>query len=267
MKKVLAVTLCAVMAASLLACGNPSAGGTAEQETAQPTAEAEAKEEVAEQKETETVEAVKKTTTDNGEFDPDKADGINFADMREQFGAMPAIADGTTVGCVIKQLQNNFWQSLKQGYEESGAYISEKQGITLTVDAQAAQDESDEEGQLSIMTNMINKQYDAILFSPISDSNLYSAVEAGTEEGMTIVNVNDGVCQNTPYFVGPNAYQNGVLAAEWISEKLGGEGTVAIVVGKVSAYAARERTAGFKEWVASNAPGLIVVAEQIADWD
>lgn len=270
MKRVLAVTLCAVMTMSLLACGNASGAQTTEQAAKETEETAEAQTAETEEAKTDTAgetQTVETTEAEPAEFDPDKADGINFADMREQFGAMPAIEDGTTVGCVIKQLQNNFWQSLKNGYEESGAYIAEGQGITITVDAQAAQDESDEEGQLSIMTNMINKQYDAVLFSPISDSNLYSAVEAGVEEGMTIVNVNDGVCQNTPYFVGPNAYQNGVLAAEWISEKLGGKGQVAIVVGKVSAYAARERTAGFKEWMQANAPDIEIVAEQSADWD
>ena len=82
--------------------------------------------------------------------------GIDFVEMREEFGAMPALEDGLTVGCVIKQLQNNFWQSLKKGYEDAGAYIADGEGITLTVDAQAAQDESDEEGQLTIMNNMIN---------------------------------------------------------------------------------------------------------------
>lgn len=200
-------------------------------------------------------------------FDPDKADGIDFDQMREQFGTMPAIADGTIVGCVIKQLQNNFWQSLKKGYEETGDIIAKGEGITLTVDAQAAQDESDEEGQLAIMNNMINKEYNAIVFSPISDSNLFTAVEDGVDAGITIVNINDGVCQNTPYFVGPNAYQNGVLAADWIAEKIGGEGKVAIVVGKVSAYAARERTAGFKDELAIVAPAIEVVGEQSADWD
>lgn len=205
---------------------------------------------------------------DQAEFNPDKAeDGIDFTEMREQFGAMPAIEDGTTVGCVIKQLQNNFWQSLKNGYEESGQLIADNEGITITVDAQAAQDESDEEGQLTIMNNMVNKEYDAILFSPISDSNLFSAVEAGVDAGITIVNVNDGVCQNTPYFVGPNAYQNGVLAADWIADKLNGQGKVAIVVGKVSAYAARERTDGFKDELAKVAPDIDVVGEQSADWD
>ena len=201
------------------------------------------------------------------EFNPDSADGIDFVEMREEFGAMPKLEDGLTVGCVIKQLQNNFWQSLKKGYEDAGAYIADGEGISLTVDAQAAQDESDEEGQLTIMNNMINKDYNGIVFSPITDSNLFSAVESGVEKGITIVNVNDGVCQNTPFFVGPNAYQNGVLAADWIAEKLDYKGQVAIVVGKVAAFAARERTQGFKDEMAKVAPDIEVVAEQSADWD
>ena len=251
MKRVFAILMALCMIAALVGCSGATASS---QSTASAGAQSVAG----------SSSATSEATT---EFDPDKADGIDFSEMRAEFGAMPTLEDGTTVGCVIKQLQNNFWQSLKTGYEDAGKTIAEGEGIALTVDAQAAQDESDEEGQLTIMNNMINKKYNAILFSPISDSNLFSGVETAVEEGITTVNVNDGVCQNTPYFVGPNAYQNGVLAAQWIAEKLNNEGQVAIVVGKVSAYAARERTAGFKEWMAENAPNIEIVAEQSADWD
>ena len=36
---------------------------------------------------------------------------------------------------------------------------------------------------------------------------------------------------NADSFVGPKADQNGELAAEWIADKLGGKGKVAIVIG------------------------------------
>lgn len=202
------------------------------------------------------------------EFDPDKdPSGIDWTQMREQYGAMPALEDGLVVGGLVKQLQNEFWKSLKTGYEECGVYLAEQAGVTLTVDVQGAQNESDEEGQLTTMNNMINKGYNGILFSPISDSNLTSAVDTCNGGETIAVNVNDGVAQNTDYFVGPNAYQNGVLAAEWIAEKLNHEGQVAVVIGKVSAYAARERTAGFVETMAEIAPDIEVVAQQSADWD
>lgn len=213
-------------------------------------------------------ETTKEDVSSTEEFNPDKdPSGITWEEMRTQFGAMPELEGEYTVGGLVKQLQNEFWQSLKSGYEECGAEIADGAQIELSVDVEAAQDESDEEGQLTTMNNMINKGYDGILFSPISDSNLTSAVDTCIQSDIVSVNVNDGVAQNTPYFVGPNAYQNGVLAAEWISDKLGGKGEVAIVVGKVSAYAARERTDGFKDTIADVAPDIEVVAEQSADWD
>ncbi|MCD7735407.1 MAG: substrate-binding domain-containing protein [Lachnospiraceae bacterium] len=208
------------------------------------------------------------TEAESTEFDPDHDEsGIDFTEMREQFGAMPEVADGLVIGGLVKQLQNEFWQSLKSGYEDMGTQIVENTGVELTVDVQAALDESDEEGQLTSMNNMINKAYDGILFSPISDSNLTSAVDTCNDGEIVAINVDDGVAQNTNYFVGPNAYQNGVLAAYWIAEKLDYEGQVAVVIGKVSAYAARERTAGFVDTIAEIAPDIEVVAQQSADWD
>lgn len=69
------------------------------------------------------------------EFNPDKdPNGIDWTEMREQYGAMPEVADGLVIGGLVKQLQNEFWQSLKKGYEECGAYIAEQAGVELTVD-------------------------------------------------------------------------------------------------------------------------------------
>lgn len=244
-KAVAALGLALAMTVSLCACGSKSS-------------------EKSEKKEDKKTEDTQKAQ----EFDPDKdASGINWDEMREKYGVMPEVKDDLTVGGLVKQLQNEFWQSLKKGYEDCGDEMGKNLGVKLTVDVQAAQDESDEEGQLTTMNNMINKGYDGILFSPISDSNLTSAVDTCIDSDIAAVNVNDGVAQNTPYFVGPNAYQNGVLAADWIADKLGNKGEVAIVVGKVSAYAARERTSGFKDRIKEIAPDVKIVAEQSADWD
>lgn len=267
-KKLVAMGLVLAMTVSLAACGSSSSG-----ENAATTEEPAATEQTGETTGTdETAEAgnAEDTATDtaSAEFNPDKdPSGIDWTEMRDQFGVMPEIPDGLVVGGLVKQLQNEFWQSLKEGYETAGAQFAEAAGVSLTVDVQAAQDESDEEGQLTAMNNMINQGYDGILFSPISDSNLTSAVDTCNNGDTTAVNVNDGVAQNTNYFVGPNAYQNGVLAAQYIAEQLNYEGQVAIVVGKVSAYAARERTDGFTDTIAEIAPNIEVVAEQSADWD
>ena len=205
--------------------------------------------------------------TESQGFNPDKEAGVSIEQIREEFGeAVPVPEGDLTIGAVAKQFQNEYWRTLKEGYEE-GAKLAGEAGISVTVDVQAALDENDEQGQLAIVNNMINKKYSALLLSPISDGNLVPGVESALEKNIPVLNVNDGLIANAPNFVGPKADQNGELAAEWIAEKLGGEGQVAIVIGMPKAFAARQRTEGFENWMAENAPGIEIVAKQNADWD
>ncbi|MEA4999222.1 MAG: substrate-binding domain-containing protein [Candidatus Limiplasma sp.] len=201
-----------------------------------------------------------------GSFNPDNEAGVSIEEIRAEFGAVPKPADGITLGAVAKQFQNEYWRTLREGYAEAQRTATEA-GLNITIDVQAAQDENDEQGQLAVVNNMINRRYAALMLSPLSDGNLVPGVESALEKGIPCVNVNDGLIANAPNFVGPKAIQNGELAAEWISGKLGGQGEVAVVIGMPKAFAARQRTEGFKSWMAANAPGITVVAEQNADWD
>jgi ribose transport system substrate-binding protein len=140
-------------------------------------------------------------------------------------------------------------------------------GYDITVDVKSAQGEGDEQGQLAIVEDMVNKKYTALLLSPISDGNLIPGVESAMKANIPVINVNDGIISTAPNFVGPRAIQNGELAAEWISNKLGGKGQVAIVIGMPKAFAARQRTTGFEGWMNANAPGIEIVEKQNADWD
>ncbi|MGL5260471.1 MAG: sugar ABC transporter substrate-binding protein, partial [Lachnospiraceae bacterium] len=167
---------------------------------------------------------------------------------------------------VAKAFENEYWRTLKEGYEAAASYLAEL-GIDVQVDVQAPQGETDEQGQLAIVNNMINQQYDLLLLSPISDANLTPAVEIANEDGIPVLNVADGLIAEAPYFTGPRAYQSGELVAEWMAGKLNGEGQVAVVIGMPKAFAARQRTSGFEDWMAKNATGIEIVAKQNADWD
>ena len=61
-------------------------------------------------------------------------------------------------------------------------------------------------------------------------------------------------------YVGTDNYDFGANAAKAMSEMIGGEGQVAICLVPGS-IAQEERAAGFKEWLAENAPGVQVVSE------
>ena len=250
MKKIVALFLILAMAFGLVACGN-----NAETPTTNKHTEATTTDNHAEPPAEETAETPK-------EFNPDQAeDAMSIEEVRTVLGAEVPVAAGTKLGAVEKSISNEFWRTLADGYEVA----AKEAGITIEI--QATTDEGDEIGQQTMTETLVAQGVHALMMSPISDSNLTAAVESANEAGVATVNVNDGLIAEANYYVGPNAYQNGQLAAEWISEKLGDEGQVAIVIGMPKAFAARERTAGFKDWMTEHNSGMELVAEQNADWD
>jgi ribose transport system substrate-binding protein len=201
------------------------------------------------------------------QFNPDTDPGaVEFKDMRKTLGAMPKIEGTIKLGAVSKSFENEYWRTLKEGMEK-GVKDFKNSGIDVSIDVKAAQSEGDEQGQLSIVSNMINKKSSALLLSPISDGNLVPGVEDALKANIPVINVNDGIIAEAPNYVGPRAVENGELAAEWISNKLDGKGKVAIVVGMPKAFAARQRTEGFEKWMEKNSPGIEIVEKQNADWD
>lgn len=250
-KKILAVFMATAMVASVAGCGSSNSASPAASESASETAQAE-----------EETGAEEDTSEEDSGFNPDKAaDAMTIEELREANGAEVPVNPDLKFGVVMKSLSNEFWRTLREGYEQASADTG------LEFNIQATTDEADEIGQQTMTESLTNQGVDALLLSPISDSNLTSAVESANDAGVVTVNVNDGMIAQAQHYVGPNAYMNGQLAAEWISEQLGDEGDVAIVIGMAKAFAARERTAGFEDWIKDNNSGLNIWSEQNADWD
>ena len=250
-KKILATILAASMVMGLAACGGSAGSGSAD--TAAPA-------------ESTAAEAGDTAEAATGEFNPDTdPSSTTIEEIREKLGEEVPVKAGYNLAAIEKSISNEFWRTLQEGYEKAAENVNAVTEINIEVDATT--DEGDETGQQTMVENAVNQGVSAIMASPISDANLTTAVENAQDANIPVINVNDGLIAIADYYCGPNAYQNGLLAAEWVSNKLGDEGQVGIVVGMAKAFAARERTAGFKDWIADNNSGLEVVAEQNADWD
>lgn len=244
-KKILATAIVATMVFGLVGCGSGSGDGSQASNSGS--------------------DSSAKTQTE--EFNPDTVeDSMTIEEIRQNLGDEVKVKSGLQLGAIAKSFSNEFWRNFKNGYEAAEKSLKDA-GVDAKIKVDGTTDESDEIGQQTMTDNLVNQGYNALMLSPISDSNLTSSVDNAKTKKIPTINVNDGLISAADYFVGPDAYQNGELAAEWVSKQLGDKGEVAIVVGMAKAFAARERTAGFKGWIKDNNSGLKVVAEQNADWD
>ncbi|MES2433463.1 MAG: substrate-binding domain-containing protein [Pseudomonadota bacterium] len=188
-----------------------------------------------------------------------EADRMDWSELDAKFGALPAPAAGTKVGGVSKTLTNEYWRSLGEGYKN----VADKLGVTFVY--QAAANEGDQLGQLSIAEDLINQGFNAMLLSPQTDANLVPAVEKAKAAGIPVLNVNDAVIPSATNYVGNVQKDNGVRVAQWFIDNHAEGGQVAVIEGQPGVYAAGQRTAGFTETI--NAGGkFTVVASVPANW-
>lgn len=193
-------------------------------------------------------------------LNPDsEASRVNWSDLDSKFGPTPD-SHGQKYGVVLKTLTNEFWRLIAEGYRKGAAKSH------VAVDVQAAQGESDQMGQLSIMENMIGPQYKGLLISPQTDANLQPAIDEALHNKLVVVNVDDAVVGNIEHFVGVVQKENGVRVANWFIQQYPDGGEVAIIEGQAGVFAAIQRTAGFKETIARNGK-LKVVASVPGNWD
>lgn len=272
-KRALAIVLAGTMMMGLAACGSSASTATTAAATAAASAASEAAATKAAETEAATTAAASKAETTAaetqaaGDFNPDKdTSAMTIVEVRKKNGDEVKVAKGLKLNAIMKSSSNEFWRTLQKGYEKAAENVKAA-GSDVAIQIDSTTDEGDETGQQTMTENAVNQGSNAIMVSPISDSNLTSAVENAQDAKIPVVNVNDGLISIADYYVGPNAYQNGQLAAEWVSKKLNDTGDVAVVIGMAKAFAARERTAGFEDWIKTNNSKLNIVAEQNADWD
>lgn len=248
LKRIITLALMVIFAVLLAACGG-SAKGTSASTSSQRADKAK----------------IEFHKTDEN-FNPlEEKDALTFAKMREQFGPIPKMEGELKFAGNVKAFENVVWRQFADGYT-AFAENAKKAGVNLIIETRSPQGENDEEGQLTILRDQIRKKYDAILLSPISDGNCLPGVDEAHKAGIPVFAVNNEF-NGADIFIGPNAIEQGVLAAEWISKTLGGKGKVAIVMGMPKTAVTRYRTDGFEKWIKENAPGIEVVEKQNADWD
>ena len=196
-------------------------------------------------------------------FNPDtETDTVPCDQLEEVYGPLSELElpEGITLGSILKNQANEFWLALGDGMTSA----AEANGATI--DIQATRTETDTAGQLSIAETMLQNEYSALVLSPLTNECLDSAVATAKEAGIPIVNANCEYVADADVFVGGLQIEIGHKAADYIADKIGGTGKVAIIEGVPGTFTSIQRVNGFNEQIA-NYPDVEVVASVPADYE
>ena len=155
-----------------------------------------------------------------------------------------------------------FWQSVHAGANSA----AREANVEILWNGPAS--ETDFNGQLQIVEAMINQHVDAIALAPIDKTAMVSVVDRASKAGIPVVIFDSPV--DTQNFVSQVATDNrhaGELAAERVSQILGGKGDISIVAVEVGAASTMAREAGFEDWIHKNAPAIHVLDKRYGNAD
>ena len=170
--------------------------------------------------------------------------------------------DKPYIAIISKGFQHQFWQAVKKGAEQEAA----KEGARITFDGPAT--ESEVEAQINMLTSALNKNPDAIGFAALDSQAAAPLLEQAKNAKIPVIAFDSGVESNIP--VTTAATDNKAAAAEaakHLSEKLGGQGKVALVVHDQTSLTGKLRRDGFTEWMKQNARGIQLLPVQYGGGD
>ncbi|TNB84075.1 sugar ABC transporter substrate-binding protein [Pseudomonas sp. Fig-3] len=171
-----------------------------------------------------------------------------------------AIAD-YRIGVSIARVDDNFMTYVRNGLDEA----AKKENVQIQFeDAQG-----DVVRQLNQVQGFINQKVDAVIVLPVDTSATANITRAAVEAKTPLVYVNRHPDERTlpkgVVTVASNDIEAGQLQMRYLAEKLGGKGSLAIIMGDLAQNATHDRTEGVKQ-VLKDYPGIKVVEQQSAEW-
>ncbi len=189
------------------------------------------------------------------------------ASMLEALSPLPEMGNGEKIGAIAFSMTNPFWVTVEEGYKDAAAEYG------VQVDVVAAPNEADEAGQAEAFNTLLAKDYDAFAISAMTPYNLVPSVANASSKGIKVVAVGTNIDADAAQdagavveaFVTSDFKEQGRLGAEFIMNKIGGSGKVAVIQGQAGADNSEQRKQGAVEGFETN--GGEVVAVEAADWD
>ena len=182
--------------------------------------------------------------------------------------AAPAEGGEAAAGPFTVGLSNSFvgseWrtQMIQQMQDVNAPYMD----AGLTADLVIESADTDAQGQIQQIQNLVNKGVDAIIINPGDVNALNPTLEDVTAQGIPVIAVDQEICADGVINVVIDQKEWAKISAQWLAEQLGGQGDIVLIEGFVGHPANEARMAGVEE-VLAEYPDIKVVGRDTGMWD
>ncbi len=168
---------------------------------------------------------------------------------------------GYRIGVSIARVDDNFMTYVRNGLEAAAKQEN--------VQIQFEDAQGDVVRQLNQVEGFLSQKVDAVIVLPVDTAATASMTRAAVEAKTPLVYVNrhpdERVLPKGVVTVASNDIEAGQLQMRYLAEKLGGKGSLAIIMGDLAQNATHDRTEGVKQ-VLKDYPEIKIVEQQSAEW-
>jgi ribose transport system substrate-binding protein len=172
-------------------------------------------------------------------------------------GGGPAQGSGFTVGASTYSRSYEFYQEIEAGMGEAAAG---------KINYQFQDPNGDLAAQTTQVENFVSRGVDLVTLVPVDSDAAEAEGQMVTAAGIPLITVDIAISKDIGQVahIASDNHEGGELAAQKMSDLLGGTGAV-FVIGNPAIASVVDREKGFEEKLAQVAPGVQIVASQSGD--
>ncbi|WP_327270384.1 ABC transporter substrate-binding protein [Streptomyces sp. NBC_01218] len=158
---------------------------------------------------------------------------------------------------------NPFRIAETQSIKDEAAKVGVKKLLTTNAQSQLSK-------QISDIQDMLSQGAQFLIVAPLNSDGLEPALKAAAAKKVPVLTVdrklNATACKDYVAFLGSDFVEQGKRAADAMIEATGGKGKVAILLGASGNNVTTDRTKGFVDQLAAEAPEMEIVAQQTGEF-
>ncbi len=165
-----------------------------------------------------------------------------------------------TIAVVPMGTTHQYWKLIHAGAKKAQAEL-QGQGLDVELIWKGPLREDDRDQQVQVVENFMARRVSGIVLAPLDMRALVAPVEQAVAAGIPVVIVDAPLNSKAPVStIATNNYLSGRLAAQRLSEVLGGQGNAILLRVQVGSGSCEAREQGFLDELAENHPGIKVIS-------